>query len=931
MKHLLVLCLFFSCTISTSIAFGQNRMPVDQGSGISADGNYIFQTNRTNSRDGVNEVSVSLQSTRNNFNLTISGVNQIMFSNDSQGLLYVRSDTLFYYRILENKIERLGNFLSFQGSTIGHYVVATSSTSKADIVLINLLTLQKTEFRNVIRFEFEPSGAGLMMTTKNEQNIYSLLIYEMSVQNTAILWSKQGVQIKNALRAKDGLSIYFVTETDDSAKLKSIWQYSMNFRSAKLLLDDTSCFQRSGYRLSTESLTLNSKSNVLFFRVLEMVPDPTANTEGPSVDVWSYLDPKIKTQEFKQPRFKKRIAAYSILNDSFLVIENENEVLLTRKLDLVGERVVVAHFPADILTYSSDGEVSEAYSLNEYNWSRFTQPRIEIVSLNTSNRKTIFKSLKLSGGFFPYFTPTPDGAHFIFFDSSNYYLLNSKTGLVKNLTHSLKNIWTISDPDIAATRYFKPLGGVLSWREDGKSFLVYDKYYDLWSISLQDAKLSVNLTAGTAKKLKASFLPIGLGKQYSATDLIYVQSLNYPQLGESIWKISLGGAFSPACISKGKIKYSNILRAKNAIMFLVTTQSVSQPMSVSWTADFQKLYPLNSVLKRKGTMIDKSIIQWSVNGSLMTGIMYKPRDFDPKKKYPVIFYYYDKEATLHLNSFETYIDQSISSSATGDRLNISYCLNNGYIVFVPNFYYNLGQIADNVTLGILGAVKKISTFPFIDPKRMGIQGHSFGGYQTNLIVANTSVFAAACSGSGASDLVSLYGADEKDGEGFSYSANVETGQFRTGVLMWDRPDIYIKNSPVFNAHKVSTPLLLMSNKNDHRVPFAQGVEFFKALRRLGKKVWLLQYDQGAHSVGGEVAAADYGRRMMQFFDHYLKGLPAPVWMTQGVTVKQKHFKLGYEYDNSLRTPGEGLLMANPNAQTPEQIRLRNMTPRKQSN
>jgi dipeptidyl aminopeptidase/acylaminoacyl peptidase len=187
---------------------------------------------------------------------------------------------------------------------------------------------------------------------------------------------------------------------------------------------------------------------------------------------------------------------------------------------------------------------------------------------------------------------------------------------------------------------------------------------------------------------------------------------------------------------------------------------------------------------------------------------------------------------------------------------------------------------------------------------MGIQGHSFAAWETNYVIAHTERFAGAVSSAGLSDLVSNYG--ELWGEfGGGRAEQVENRQYRLGVTPWQRPDLYINNSPIFRANRVATPLLIVANKKDANVGFSQGLEFFLALRRLGKRAWMLQYDESSHGEGGK-DKVDYLIRMTQFFDHYLKGAPAPKWMTQGVPARLKGIDDGLELDAPWKTPGRGL-------------------------
>jgi dipeptidyl aminopeptidase/acylaminoacyl peptidase len=179
---------------------------------------------------------------------------------------------------------------------------------------------------------------------------------------------------------------------------------------------------------------------------------------------------------------------------------------------------------------------------------------------------------------------------------------------------------------------------------------------------------------------------------------------------------------------------------------------------------------------------------------------------------------------------------------------------------------------------------------------MGIQGHSFGGYEVNYLVTRTNMFAAAAEAAGASNLVSKYGSGGVNSQWIS-----EEGQYRFGGTLWQKKEQYISNSPVLNSDKVQTPLLVMHNKEDDAVPFTQAVEWFTALRRLGKKVWLLQYDGHGHQLGGK-AADDYTIRLTQFFDYYLKGAAPPIWLTKVRPAQLKGVDSGLELDISGQQP-----------------------------
>lgn len=182
---------------------------------------------------------------------------------------------------------------------------------------------------------------------------------------------------------------------------------------------------------------------------------------------------------------------------------------------------------------------------------------------------------------------------------------------------------------------------------------------------------------------------------------------------------------------------------------------------------------------------------------------------------------------------------------------------------------------------------------FVDKDNIGIQGHSWGGYQNAYLVTKTDIFKAAEAGAPVPNMISAYGGI-RWGSGRSRMSQYEHGQSRIGGTPWDYPVRYIENSPIFFVDKINTPLLIMHNDADTAVPWYQGIEFFVALRRLGKPAWLLNYNGEPHWPLKIQNRKDFNIRMAQFFDHYLKGKPMPVWMERGVPAIEKGINQGYE-------------------------------------
>jgi dipeptidyl aminopeptidase/acylaminoacyl peptidase len=264
-------------------------------------------------------------------------------------------------------------------------------------------------------------------------------------------------------------------------------------------------------------------------------------------------------------------------------------------------------------------------------------------------------------------------------------------------------------------------------------------------------------------------------------------------------------------------------------------------------------------------------------------LLYKPENFDNNRKYPMIVYFYEKNSD-NLNSHWI---PSPSRSIINPAL---YC-SNGYVVFIPDIKYELGHPGKSALNCISSGTDYIISLGFVDKNKIGIQGQSWGGYQVAYLVTQTDKYKCAMAGAAVSDMVSAYGGIRWE-SGMSRMFQYEEEQSRIGATLWEKPELYIENSPVFFADKVQTPLLMMNNDNDGAVPWYQGIEFFTALRRLNKPVWMLVYNGDAHNLEKWPNRIDLSIRMMQFFNHYLKDEPAPDWMINGVKAIDKDKKWG---------------------------------------
>jgi dipeptidyl aminopeptidase/acylaminoacyl peptidase len=273
----------------------------------------------------------------------------------------------------------------------------------------------------------------------------------------------------------------------------------------------------------------------------------------------------------------------------------------------------------------------------------------------------------------------------------------------------------------------------------------------------------------------------------------------------------------------------------------------------------------------------------SYSGRRTEGILYKPENFDSTKKYPLIVYFYERNNSTLYNY--------TPPAPTPSRLNIPFYVSRGYVVFVPDIWYVNGHPGKSAYDYIMSGTRAVVKKGYIDSTRMGLQGQSWGGYQTAYLITQTHLFAAAWAGAPVVNMFSAYGGIRWE-SGLNRQFQYEKTQSRIGASIWDRPDLYTENSPLFHLPKVTTPLVIMSNDADGAVPWYQGIEFFTAMRRLGKPVWLLSYNGEAHNLVERRNRKDIQIREQQFFDWLLKGEHPPKWITTGVPATLKGIDWG---------------------------------------
>jgi dipeptidyl aminopeptidase/acylaminoacyl peptidase len=264
-------------------------------------------------------------------------------------------------------------------------------------------------------------------------------------------------------------------------------------------------------------------------------------------------------------------------------------------------------------------------------------------------------------------------------------------------------------------------------------------------------------------------------------------------------------------------------------------------------------------------------------------MLFKPEDFDPSLQYPLIVTFFHKSSGELFNHRVPEYHRS--------RIDYHYYTSNGYIVFNPDIYFDAGYIGESAFKSVMPGVTALIGEGFIDPERIGAAGHSYSGYQVAYMATRTIMFACIEAGAPVVNFFSAYGGIRWE-TGRARSAQYEHDQ--TLATIWEAPLRFLENSPLFAMDKVNTPILIMHCDQDGAVPWYQGIEYFIALRRMQKPVWMLNYNGESHNLTQLKNMKDFQIRMSQFFNHYLKGAPMPEWMNRGIPAVEKDYNLGYE-------------------------------------
>ncbi len=739
-------------------------------------------------------------------------------------------------------------------------------------ILRELTTGREVTLSDVANLRFNEKGTHLVVSVSTKDGEKDRVeVHELGTGKTTTVAEGLG-RYNSIVLSNDASQVAFLTDRDDYAAKRPAFVLHLGASGGTTKPVAVSGLPE-GWGLADSGNVRFSESGKRVFVATrpipaEETPNPIPEDERVSVDIWSWTDPLMMPQQLLQAN-AERNRTFDVLVDvasgrtTRLADPSMLSVAVSNKLD--------GRFALGTSNLKYRREISWGLSYTDYT----------LIDLKTGDRKPLFTKFEGNVGF----SPTGRYAFGINAPAQEIFAIDLASGqrvtLNRGVPHSLFNEFT-------DTPTYPGLYGVAGWTANDDAVVVYDQF-DMWQLDPSGKKDPIRLTYG--REWRHSYRLLRLDpEQESVGGQMYAAVEDDKTLASGIYRLDFTSPRITATrLLWGDYRYGVSAFAKKGETMAITRQSFVEFPDV-WLTDKDLKNPVKvtdaNPQQKEYNWGKNELVYWRSNdGEELRGILIRPENFDPAKKYPLIAYFYERDSD-NLHAYR-------APAPSASTINQSMYASQGYIVFIPDIPYKNGYPGESAVSAITSGVNSIVARGYVDPKRLAIQGQSWGGYQVAYLITETNMFRAACAGAPVSNMFSAYGGI-RWGSGLVRQMQYERGQSRIDGTIWDKPLRYLENSPIFFADKVNTPLLMMSNDKDGAVPWYQGIEFFAALRRLEKPVWMAVYNDEDHNLVQRKNRKDWSIRMQQFFDHYLKDAPAPKWMVEGIPATEKGRTMGFE-------------------------------------
>ena len=738
-----------------------------------------------------------------------------------------------------------------------------------ELVLRNTATGNERKFTDVLDFTISKDAKILVFTTsspKDETNGVYAVSTSSDGEPSTLLTGKGKYQ--KLTWDEENTELAFISDKEDAeAKQPKFRVYYWNLKdpqATEIVSVSSPGFRKEFVVSERANLNFSLDGSHLFLGTAPP-PEPEKNPdeeipadEKVLVDLWHWKD------DYVQP--VQRVRAEQDRNRSYRAV-----------YDLQAKKFVqLADDTMDTLTPSNDGTYAIGSDNRKYRTISDYDPGFSdyyLVNTSDGSRKPLLT--KQRGGV----SLSPGAKYVVYFDGKDWYSYSIANGTTVNLTKDIAVRFYNEDNDVPSTP--GPYG-VAGWTKDDANVLIYDRF-DIWQMA-PDGSRTLNLTDGAGRKEHVALRYVRLDPKERSIDPdkpMLLSADNEDTHDAGFYRDKVNSDALPQKLLMAAKDFGNPTKAKDADVLIMTASRFDQ---------FPDIWVTNNTFRELKRVSNgdaqRAAFNWgtaelvsfkNADGVPLKGLLLKPDNFDPRKKYPMIVYIYER-LSQGLHQFR--------NPGPGTSINPTYYVSNGYLIFMPDIVYTIGYPGQSAMKCVLPGVQAVVDRGYVNENAIGIQGHSWGGYQIAYMVTQTNRFKAAAPGAVVANMTSAY-SGIRWGTGLPRQFQYERQQSRIGGSLWEYPLRFLDNSPIFRADRVETPLLMIHNDEDDAVPWYQGIEYFLALRRLGKEAYLFSYNGEKHGLRKRINQKDYTRRLQEFFDHFLKGAPAPEWMEKGIPYLQR--------------------------------------------
>ncbi|WP_343674270.1 prolyl oligopeptidase family serine peptidase [Chitinophaga sp.] len=653
---------------------------------------------------------------------------------------------------------------------------------------------------------------------------------------------------------------------------KKLYYFSIKTGKTTFLLDYRDIKAPAGYKVAEQALSISpaTKQFVLdVMRTEQPAMRKQAENTGFQLELWTWNEPV--TQRLQ----RRGVYDKNMMNQAKFIYNIDTRTVVEVAPEMSGQLVTPSSETFDyvIALDPAPYKVDVDYRYN-------SNVDIYLVNVHTGERKLIAKD--------SYETPTwsPNGRFAVYYDTQKkiWERIDLGTGQFVNISGQIGFPVNEEDWDQPGRN---PAYGLAGYLDGGNTAVFYDRY-DMWAVDLSGERKPYSLTGqyGRQHKVVLRLNGVEYMERMDLSKPLLLRSFNEETKTHGLYKLqSLGKVEKVVDNPDYSVKVSSISGDGRSCLFTKESYQINPDV---WYGDpdFKKTKQLTDYNPQQqdykwGTA---KVVRWKTfDGKDDEGLLYLPEGYDSTRVYPMIVDFYE----THTQDLHDYIVPEYSTSS----INITTYVSRGYLVFRPDVHYVIGKPGESVYNCVVSGVNYLIEKGIADKDAIGLQGHSFGGYEASYLVTRTDVFRCANIGAGVVNMTYNYTAMRQNGAPCLFK--FESEQYRMGKSLWEDKEGYISNSAIFNADKIHTPLMIFHNDKDGAVPFSQGLDLFLSMRRLQRPAWLLNYKGGNHTLEELPAQKDFTIRMQGFFDHYLKKTPMPRWMSEGISVDERNVDQKY--------------------------------------